>query len=396
MIKRVCPVCDVSLTERWAKVMARFAAQADFCRNVSPLYHQLFSLIGKRLSEDSAFADWLLSASQHRPSFDVPLLLLAGLHFYILRHSPATQELAVFYPDVGGRADPTSPTLQLALFHALDACQNELGEFLATQAVQTNEGARGLCWLLPLTCTRWPLVHLVELGASAGLNLVADARRYTVTLAGKEEIYTVGRGEDTDFIIQSTGKWMQPDPLTLPQLFSRDGCDLMPISLATPEQQDYLASFVWADQLERLHTLKRGIAALERMNATSTPIRLAPCRLPEELLDYLASLELASVPTLIFNTYITIYLPDRGLTLDQRLASWASRQSFPVLWLQWEHPGDKTVKAPTPGWLAWTAALWQNGVCHRWHLAWVHPHGNRICWLPDWKAWIQFWNTGQP
>ena len=371
-------------------------AQADFCRTASPLYHQLFSLIGKRLSEDSAFADWLLRASQPRSSFDVPLLLLAGLHFHVLRHSPVTQELAAFYPDVGGTASPVSSALQAALFRALDAHRDELAVFLARQTVQTNEGARGLSWLLPLACTGWTHVHLVELGASAGLNLVADARRYTVTLTDKREVCTVGRGEEPDFVIQSTGEWKQPEVLRLPRILSRDGCDLMPIRLDDPEQQDYLASFVWADQLARLHTLKNGIATLLRMNAGSTPVQLAPCRLPEELPNYLASLTPASAPTLLFNTYITIYLPDRGRTLEQRLVSWAGRQPFPVLWLQWEHPGDKAMKAPQPGWLAWTAELWQNASCRRWHLAWVHPHGNSICWLPDWGRWIQFWNTDQP
>lgn len=47
-------------------------------------------------------ARWLLSAAGERSSFDVPILLLAGLHRLVLAGSPGTAALAAYYPTVGG------------------------------------------------------------------------------------------------------------------------------------------------------------------------------------------------------------------------------------------------------------------------------------------------------
>ena len=61
---------------------------------------------------------------------------------------------------------------------AILARREPLAAFIRSANVQTNETGRGLAWLLPVACLGWPAVHLVELGASAGLNLVAERRGY--------------------------------------------------------------------------------------------------------------------------------------------------------------------------------------------------------------------------
>ncbi|MBM9537768.1 DUF2332 family protein [Desulfobulbus alkaliphilus] len=84
------------------------------------------------------------------------------------------------------------------------------------------------------------------------------------------------------------------------------------------------------------------------------------------------------------NTYLATYLHDKGISLGAHLDTWARQRREPVLWLQWEplrgQPGP-----PEFGWVGWIADLWQEG--YHWHgqLAWVHPHGTRIQWLPDLK-----------
>ena len=111
--------------------MARFEAQARFCTTSSPLYHQLFTILGRRLSEDDDFADWLLTASGKRASFDVPLLLLAALHRKVLDHKPETRELAAWYPSVGGTQDAGAQALTQALKNSIDALRAELATFIA-------------------------------------------------------------------------------------------------------------------------------------------------------------------------------------------------------------------------------------------------------------------------
>jgi hypothetical protein len=105
---------------------------------------------------DDPLVAWLLQTGQGRSSLDVTLLLAAGLHRHILASDRAVS----------------------ALRQAILARQESLATFIRAASVQTNETARGLAWLLPLLFTPWPAVHLVDLGASAGLNLAADQRAY--------------------------------------------------------------------------------------------------------------------------------------------------------------------------------------------------------------------------
>jgi hypothetical protein len=75
---------------------------------------------------------------------------------------------------------PDEPAFAGELLTALD----RLGEDLLAQAhdweIQTNETARGVLWLVPAALLQIEAAHLVELGASAGLNLLADHRGFTL------------------------------------------------------------------------------------------------------------------------------------------------------------------------------------------------------------------------
>lgn len=384
-------------SERRAKLVARFEAQARFCIRSSPLYYLLFAQLGRRLAEDDAFAGWLLAASAGRASFDVPLLLLAALHQAVLSQSPETRELAAWYAGVGGRADTSEPGFNQALAQSVDALRPELATFIGGRPVQTNEAARGLCWLLPACYTGWEAVHLVELGASAGLNLAADKLCYALTDASEPGggRHLFGRGREVAFEVQGEGAFVPPAPpasATGPHIISRTGCDLAPIQLNTEAERRYLAAFVWADQIDRMRTLNQAIDTLLQTNATDTPVNLQACRLPQELPDFLQTLPRLAVPCILFNSYLNAYLPDKGETMQAHIARWALAQEQPVLWLQWEHlrSSDTGDKPPAFGWLGWTAQLWHHGRHQSRHLAWVHPHGSRIAWLPGIFSWREY------
>ena len=256
--------------------------------------------MGERLGQDAAFAAWILEAAAGRSSFDVPLLVLAGLHFQVLCRRPEARELAAYYPSVGGPAPATAPGLGPTLFATLDAFRDELAAFIATRPVQTNEGARGLCWLLPATYTGWKSAHLVELGASAGLNLAADGRRYELSLQGGG-LQVFGLGREDAFAVQGEGDFVPPATGVPPQILSRSGCDLAPLALADSAKRAYLAAFVWADQPARLQALKAGISALLQASS-NPPLSLEARSLPEELPAYLAGLGRLAAPCILFNS----------------------------------------------------------------------------------------------
>ncbi len=144
-----------------------FEAQAAQCESRSPLYADLC----RRFAEDPVAAE-LVGPD---PSWDAPLRLLGGLHYLVL----------------GGEA---------AWDDSLEEHGAFLGAFIAEQGVQTNEVQRS--WvLLPLLLrvaeqTGAETFDLVELGPSAGLNLVWDryGYRYEAGEWGADDRTTAVRG----------------------------------------------------------------------------------------------------------------------------------------------------------------------------------------------------------
>ena len=168
------PMDDVQI-----RLARRFRKQQEFTAGYSPLYSRLFGLVADWLATPRGhdpLADWLLHVGASRPSFEVPLLLLAGLHRDVLTHVGAVTALARYFPTVGGTLPADDSPLATHFRTAILARQSHLDNFIRTATVQTNETARGLCWLLPVLSTGWAGIHLVDLGASAGLNLMADQR----------------------------------------------------------------------------------------------------------------------------------------------------------------------------------------------------------------------------
>ena len=126
-----------------------FLNQVAPCEGRSPLYAELL----RRYADDPVAAEIV----GPDPAWDAPLRLLGGLHYLVL----------------GGRADWDDP---------LEQHRGFLSDFVATQGVQTNEVQRS--WvLLPLLLRvaermSADTFDLVELGPSAGLNLVWDRYGY--------------------------------------------------------------------------------------------------------------------------------------------------------------------------------------------------------------------------
>jgi len=384
------------------RLQRRFRKQQTFTEGYSPLYSRMLGLLADWLSagQNDELSRWLLAVAARRASFDVPLLLLAGLHREVLAGNPQVQALARFFPSVGGRQTADSEELGDSLRQAVLALRTELAAFVAVATVQTNETGRGLCWLLPTLYPGWSAMHLVELGASAGLNLAADLRHYRLICTadesgrgrGGEALLELGCGEPDQFVVVGDGNFQPPPAIDTPLIQSRQGCDLAPLALDSERDEQTLAAFVWADQLQRLALLRQGLAALRRVDQPQSPVRIHRANLPGDLPRLLNERvsPLRDAPVVLYNTYLTTYLHDKGALLQPHLAAWAARHPQPVLWLQWETLWLGP-KPPHFGWLGWTADVWINGRHRCWQLAWVHPHGRRIQWLPGLADWAGFW-----
>lgn len=172
------------------------------------------------------------------PSGHLPPLLLAAVHYLLL--GGLDHPLGAIYESEKAPA----PGEAAGAFH--DLCldhEPEILELLATRRVQTNEVGRSaligpaLTWAaarLP------PPLRLLDVGASAGLNLLCD--RYLLDYG------TRGTTGDPDAPVRAECQVTKGDPPIaprLPPLADRVGVDLDPPDLADPDDARWLLACVW-------------------------------------------------------------------------------------------------------------------------------------------------------
>lgn len=188
----------------------------------------------------------------------IQLRLLAGIFRLVL--TDRAPELTPYYPCLGG-TEPAAhawPVMRAVMADHL----TELNQAL-TVAPQTNEVGRAAALLAGLfdlvAASGKRRIHLLELGASAGLNLLLDHYAFS--------------GSDWRFgpassPVQLTGAIHGPVRPELFDVVARRGCDLHPVDAGTAEGQLLLTSFVWPFDLDRHARLAAAlvVAATDRVD----------------------------------------------------------------------------------------------------------------------------------
>ena len=233
----------------------RMLRQAEQCRLMgSPLTGALLEGAAADLRAGGVVAE-VVAPVLDLPAGAVPSLRFAGaVHRLVLeRKAP---ELALHYPSVGGTA-PVEDVWPAAE----RACREHLAELqeLMLRTVQTNEVGRSAVLFGALGLVGGP-VRLLEVGASAGLNLRADAFAYRTP---------VGLLGDPASPVLLQDPWRNAPPLARPfQVVSRRGCDPDPIDPTTTDGRLTLTSYVWADQVARLERLRGALDVAGRVPVT--------------------------------------------------------------------------------------------------------------------------------
>lgn len=250
-----------------------FLAQAEHCETRSPLYAELC----RRYADDPVAGEIVGPA----PDWPKPLELLGGLHYLVL----------------AGEASWDDPLEQHREF---------LTRFVAEQNVQTNEVMRS--WILaPIFLriaqrTGAEVLDLVDLGCSAGLNLVWDRYRH---------VYGAGEWGPADALLTLSSEERKPVPGELlqlqPRVRGRIGIDRDPIDVTTDEGARLLKCFVWAGQDDRLERLDSAIEALR-----ADPPELTRGDMVDVLPQVLAERSTDAL-TVVFATASLGYLPDDGV-----------------------------------------------------------------------------------
>jgi hypothetical protein len=356
-----------ALTAERVAMQCLYLAEQD-CKGYSPLY--------ERLTRALAGDDELLERLRFLPDGKrVPLNLLAATH-WLVRREPDT-ELAAIYR--GDRGDPW-PAFRALVIDRFD----EIAELLTTHSIQTNEVGRSATLLTAFGAVvdavgDRPLA-LVEIGPSAGLNLLFD--RYCVTYSDGRRAGSVASP------VQLHCEVLGPDAPPLPvssgiDIISREGIDLEPVDVNDDEAIAWLAACIWPDVPGRLERFRAAVSL-----ARSDPPRLHRGNALDRLGGIVDEVPRHAVPV-VFSTWALAYfdkedrqrvydlLAERGADRDVAFVTAEHERVTP-----WVPPAPRPPTDEEKGASLVALTTWTGGALRAAPLAWTHPHGRWIDWFP--------------
>lgn len=304
-------------------MLKAFRLQAGWCADLgSPFTSALLTRMAEDLAQGGPVAalvgDW-----PGDPLPDAVTLRLTGaLHAAVLARKD--EALAAAYPKARDDwdMDQVWPLAQAFLEREADWVR----AFIAN-APQTNETRRAI-GLLPgfLIAAEVGPLHLLEIGASAGLNQRIDGFRF--------ETATWSYGPEGGPRIDTDWRLPPPDGLDRPLVIaSRAGCDVNPLDVRDPAQALRLKSYVWPDQPDRLERIDRAIALAQREGVTLEKADAA------DFLKRKLDRPLPKGTTIVFHSVVWQYLPEatkEGVRAALDAAAATATPERRLAWLRYE------------------------------------------------------------
>jgi len=230
--------------ENLAKRFERFGREECAGHNL------VYEPISLGVANDPAVLEIAATTPQGQPA---PNLLYAVVHYLLMKG--IEHPLSAFYRTFSLNPRPREEAYPC--FH--DFClehRAEIQQLLASRRVQTNEVRRCAC-LLPFFGMAYaqgqqkPLA-LVEVGASAGLNLLWDNYGYDYGEYGRYGVLN----SPLQLNCEIQGEPRLPLPAKLPEIAYRVGLDLSPVNLRDPDAVLWLEALVWPEHLDRMALLR--------------------------------------------------------------------------------------------------------------------------------------------
>jgi hypothetical protein len=245
----------------WVRFQARGCAELG-----SPFYASMLESAAADLDSGGPVLDVLTGFETESEWSAVALRFMGGVHRLVLEGR--LPQLEPHYPSVGGDGD--AGAAWPAFRDALREHRQEIRR-LAAGGCQTNEVGRSAALLggfLEVAHRTGLPLRILEIGASAGLNLRWDRYRYESGEAGWGDEHSP---------VRFVHFFDVPPPLDrAAEVVERKGCDLEPIDPTSDDGALSLRSFIWADQLGRLSRLDGAIEIarampldVERMDAAA-------------------------------------------------------------------------------------------------------------------------------
>ena len=258
----------------------------------SPFYAALLEAAAEDVEMSGPVWDVLQGFEGESAWQAIALRLMGPVHRLVL--DGALPELARHYPSTGGDGDAAAAW---PLFRAALTDHQATIRALVASGCQTNEVGRSAALLggfLEVAHRTGLPLRILEIGASAGLNLSWDRYRY-------ESLD--GSWGDPSSPVRFTHAFEVPPPMNRrAEVVERKGCDLNPIDPTSEDGALTLRSFVWADQLARLTLLDGAIEV-----ARATPVEVERCNAVDFLERELASPR-SDVATVVFHSVFMQYV----------------------------------------------------------------------------------------
>ncbi len=339
-----------------------FRFQAEWCvRLGSPFTAALLGELADDLEADGITAqvlsDWVLE-----PRAAALTLRFAGALHALVLDGQAPRLAAVYPPN----PMPDAAMLGALARESVAAHAAFIRAFL-DHAVQTNETARSgalLGGFLEISQRTNKPLSLLEIGSSAGLNLMWD--RFHYDLMG-------GTWGDPESPVRLFVKWRGSlPPLGVqPVVTARAGCDINPVDVTQDADVRRALCYIWPDQVDRLARFKAAVAMAQE----------AGVRVEKQDAQHWLAKQFAARPddtcTVLFHSIMWQYMPiDTQKTILRLidLTGKAATPERPFAWLRFEPP---TPVSPPEILLT----LWPGGETTR--LGFAHPHGADVDWGPE-------------
>jgi hypothetical protein len=333
--------------------------QAEFCTaGGAPIVARVCAGLARVIDRKSAtgrrFLDW-----PGDPKADaIPLRLQAPFH--AMARSGRVPAMARIY--AGAVTDQAEVD---AILRAAIAAEDAWIARWLDGPPQTNETGRSgalMAGLLVLAERFGPLFELLEIGSSAGLNLMID--RYRFDLGG------VDTGpSDSPVLIRP--EWRGPPPPEAQvRIESVRGVDVAPIDVSDDAASERLMAYVWIDAADRIERSEAAIA----MARTDPPL-LEQGDAADWVEARLAEPQAPGVTRVLMHSVVWQYIAPEGqarIEAAMAAAGAAASEERPLAWVAFE--ADRTLNQ-------------HSLVVHSWPdggepqvLAKAHPHGKWIAW----------------
>lgn len=341
-----------------SRVDPRVGATASFelfTRVDSPLYAGLSA----RILEDGDLLELAAEAPVGQPA---PNLLFGAVHYLLLKGGGGP--LARLYPSLNGGRDAGEDPFPAFRDFCL-ANREAVAMLIHGRRVQTNEVGRSSAlqpaFAVVAAETGLPLA-LLEIGSSAGLNLVGD--RYRYSYSGAES-----GPPGSPVLIECRLRGGLRPPFAVAPVAWRLGIDKNPIDVADPDQALWLRALVWPDQPWRAKLLFEAIEVARR----DPPPLLRGDAL--EALPQVVARVPADAALCVFSSFTTYqFRPEQRERLEAEVAAAARSRPVHRLRLEW-FPGEKPYL---------DLDRLEGGRRTHTRLAAAHDHGQWLEWLdPD-------------